>query len=112
MYANQIEIIQNLEQSKHLQELQLQTNNIKSLDDSLKELKDLQILRLDSNQIESIKDEEISSCSNLVHLNISENKINSLKVRMPVSQSFKILAIIFYQIFQALFWSPLFYLSD
>jgi Leucine-rich repeat (LRR) protein len=63
-----------------LNELQLQSNKIKCLDNGISELKNLKTLRLDHNKIQEITEQEISSCLNLTHLNVSENQIKSLVV--------------------------------
>ena len=60
--------------------LQLQSNKIKKLDRSLCTLRNLQVLRLDKNKLQNISQTEIVSCSNLIHLNISDNNISSLMV--------------------------------
>ena len=63
-----------------LQSLQLQSNEIRSLNKSLQQLKKIEYLRLDQNKLESITPNEISACSNLIYLNVSHNKLESLNV--------------------------------
>lgn len=68
-----------------LQSLQLQANRIKKVNKGLAHLKKLEYLRLDQNEIELINTGEISSCSNLIYLNLSHNKIESLTVHALLS---------------------------
>lgn len=64
-----------------LQSLQLQANRIKKLNKGLNNLRKLEYLRLDQNELEAIQIGEISSCANIIYLNISHNKIESLMVK-------------------------------
>lgn len=83
LYANQIEIVENLDNLPELQSIQLQANQIKKINKSLNTLKKLEYLRLDQNEIENISTSEIASCLNLIYLNISHNsKIDSLLVNI------------------------------
>lgn len=80
LFANQIEKIGNLDQLKELQSLELQSNRIKKLDNCLSQLKKLEFLRLDQNNLDSIKSSELSSCSNLIYLNVSFNSLETISV--------------------------------
>ena len=80
--------------------LQLQSNKIKKLDKCLNYLKNLQVLRLDKNNLTSIHQAEIVSCSNLIHLNISENEISSLMVRPIIKTVCPFVTFLFYLVYQ------------
>lgn len=64
--------------------LQLQSNQIKSINKSLCNLKKLEYLRLDRNKLTSISSSELSPCHNLIYLDVSFNKLESIAVNNKV----------------------------
>ncbi len=103
LFANEIEVVENLQKClffklffltnfkstlenfcyfslPDLQSLQLQSNKIKRLNKGLFFLRKLEYLRLDQNKLVQIEPSEISACSNIIYLNISHNKLESIAV--------------------------------
>ncbi|XP_012556679.2 leucine-rich repeat and death domain-containing protein 1 [Hydra vulgaris] len=78
LFSNELTDIRGLKSLPNIQVLKLQHNKIVCLNDSLQNAKSLKVLRLDSNLIHEIKQNEVSSLSNLTYLDVSSNLLKDI----------------------------------
>ncbi|XP_065066173.1 protein phosphatase 1 regulatory subunit 7-like isoform X1 [Rhopilema esculentum] len=79
LYSNELTSIEGLGRLRRLQNLQLQHNKIRTIGDGLKGLRSLKFLNLASNRLATISAQELTHCSNITFLDLSNNNINRME---------------------------------
>ncbi|XP_062507960.1 protein phosphatase 1 regulatory subunit 7-like isoform X2 [Corticium candelabrum] len=79
LYSNNIHRIENLDKLKQLCQLKLQHNKIKTIESGLQCLQKLKLLRLDYNCLTRLNHGELAGCSNLTHLDLSNNFLEAVE---------------------------------
>ncbi|XP_066914616.1 protein phosphatase 1 regulatory subunit 7-like [Clytia hemisphaerica] len=78
LYSNHLSKVEGVRELQHLENLQLQYNNISKINNSLSGCRSLKFLRLDSNKISVLKGKEFCSLHQLTYLDISANQLEDI----------------------------------